>query len=38
MSLKANRQLFGTPFVYYMPNTVQKRKYGSMEILRYGRK
>ncbi len=38
MSPKANRQLFGTPFVYYMPNTVQKRKYGSMEILRYGRK
>lgn len=38
MSPKVNRQLFGTPFVYYMPNTVQKRKYGSMEILRYGRK
>ena len=38
MSPKANRQLFGTPFVYYMPNTVQKRTYGSMEILRYGRK
>lgn len=38
MSPNANRQLFGTPFVYYMPNTVQKRKYGRMEILRYGRK
>lgn len=30
MSPNANRKLFGTPFVYYMPNTVQKRKYGSM--------